>query len=101
VNPLVLVKDCQAVHNFLHGPLPAQAFMGDLRVLTELTSEGTATEKDRSGSVVAADGGLLTQVGLNGGDAQLGSLSAETQLVRAPVHPTAAGAEFTGLVVRE
>ena len=101
VNSLVLVERCQAVHNFLYHPLPAQTFMGDLIVLTELTSEGTAAEKDRSGSVFAADGGLLTQVGLNCGDAQLGSLPAETQLVRGPIHPTASGAELTGLVVRE
>jgi hypothetical protein len=72
-----------------------------LVVLTEGAAEGTTAQKDSSGAIFTADGGLFTQVGLNRGDAQVGSFPAEAELIRGPVHTTAAWAELTGPVMGE
>ena len=97
-----LFTECRhAIHDLLHGPFPTKAFLGDLIILTEPASQGTAAEKDSPGALIAADGGFFTSVSLDRGDAHVGSFTAEAHLTCGPVYAATARTQLTGPVVRE
>jgi len=99
MNPFPAGHVKNSVEESLHIDDIAKAFLRDLEVLTEGTSERATREKDCTGAAGAGKRGLFSEVRSHVADAEILTFPAEAALPLEPIHTAFPGAKPAILII--